>query len=79
MIRTTNLYKWTEYDQNVIKLTPANWLKPGPDFVSLAPPHRLPDDHVAVVALVAEHHCCHRQPQQAQQRQQQQVHFSFNT
>lgn len=32
----------------------ANWLKPGPDFVSLAPPHRLPDDHVPVVALVAD-------------------------
>ena len=79
LVRLTNLYKWIEFDQNVIRVTSANWLKPGPDFVSLAPPHRLPDDHVAVVALVAEHHCCHRQPQQTQQRQQQQVHYLFNT
>ena len=59
LVRLTNLYKWIEFDQNVIRVTSANWLKPGPDFVSLAPPHRLPDDHVPVVALVAEHHRWH--------------------
>lgn len=31
-----------------------NGLQPGPDLVSLAPPNRLPDDHVPVVALVAD-------------------------
>ena len=55
LVRLTNLYKWIEFDQNVIRVTSANWLKPGPDFVPLAPPHRLPDDHVPVVALVAHH------------------------
>jgi len=28
-------------------------LKPGPDLVPFATPHRFTDDHVAVVALVA--------------------------
>ena len=56
MIRSTNLYKWAKHNQKVMRLTSTNGLKPGPDFISLAPPHRLPNDHVAVVALVAEHH-----------------------
>ena len=40
----------------MMRLTSANGLQPGPNLVSLAPPHRLPDDHIPVVALVAEHH-----------------------
>ena len=47
---------WSECDQSETSLTSTNGLKPSPDFISLAPPHRLPNDHVAVVALVAEHH-----------------------
>ena len=44
----------TTIGMNMIRPTSTNGLESSPDFVSLASPHRLADDHVAVVALVAE-------------------------
>ena len=49
-----NMIPRTTIGMNMIRPTSTNGLQSGPDFVSLASPHRLADDHVAVVALVAE-------------------------
>ena len=49
-----NMIPRTTSGMNMIRPTSTNGLQSGPDFVSLASPHRLADDHVAVVALVGD-------------------------
>ena len=44
---------WIVFKSIKFYLTSTDGLKPGPDLVPFATPHRFTDDHVAVVALVA--------------------------
>ena len=44
---------WIVFKSMKFYLTSTDGLKPGPDLVPFATPHRFTDDHVAVVALVA--------------------------
>ncbi len=37
-----------------VRVTSADGLEPGPPLAPVTPPHSLPDDHVAVVALVGD-------------------------